>query len=375
MLKVELQSKKQSLWSTFKKAYLRSKNLKKIWKNLDKSNLSKDLVKTFDLYLNSESYNWSSKMWRHSITNHINALSDKPNKDTNWMIAQEYFYFKHFDDSIIENIYKQIDNNKINFGPGLFKKQKNLSHTDSIHHNLILLLLYEVLKKRNVFRYLSKLSELEVMSIINKPYLDIDNKKIVQDDLNSLLEYEEIEKLLNLLKVKNNKFLEIGAGSGRTAKTILSIKNNIKYVIADIPPAINISYENLKKIFPRKKISFAFEINDKKNLQNELEKNDVLFIFPHQLKLFKEKTFDIVLAIDCLHEMEKKIIKIYMSIFQQISNMIYFKVWEHSGLNYSFYEEHSVHNKNDYSINSNWKELLNKRCIYPSKYFELGYQF
>ena len=147
MLKVELQSKKQSLWSTFKKAYLRSKNLKKIWKNLDKSNLSKDLVKTFDLYLNSESYNWSSKMWRHSITNHINALSDKPNKDTNWMIAQEYFYFKHFDDSIIENIYKQIDNNKINFGPGLFKKQKNLSHTDSIHHNLILLLLYEVLKK------------------------------------------------------------------------------------------------------------------------------------------------------------------------------------------------------------------------------------
>ena len=375
MLKVELQSKKQSLWSTFKKAYLRSKNLKKIWKNLDKSNLSKDLVKTFDLYLNSESYNWSSKMWRHSITNHINALSDKPNKDTNWMIAQEYFYFKHFVDSIIENIYKQIDNNKINFGPGLFKKQKNLSHTDSIHHNLILLLLYEVLKKRNVFRYLSKLSELEVMSIINKPYLDIDNKKIVQDDLNSLLEYEEIEKLLNLLKVKNNKFLEIGAGSGRTAKTILSIKNNIKYVIADIPPAINISYENLKKIFPRKKISFAFEINDKKNLQNELEKNDVLFIFPHQIKLFKEKTFDIVLAIDCLHEMEKKIIKIYMSIFQQISNMIYFKVWEHSGLNYSFYEEHSVHNKNDYSINSNWKELLNKRCIYPSKYFELGYQF
>ena len=59
--------------------------------------------------------------------------------------------------------------------------------------------------------------------------------------------------------------------------------------------------------------------------------------FPHQIKLFEEKTFDIVLAIDCLHEMEKKIIKIYMSIFQKISNMIYFKVWEHSGLNYSFF--------------------------------------
>ena len=83
MLKVELQSKKQSLWSTFKKAYLRSKNLKKIWKNLDKSNLSKDLVKTFDLYLNSESYKLSSKFWRHLIMNHLNHMTKNDIKSYN----------------------------------------------------------------------------------------------------------------------------------------------------------------------------------------------------------------------------------------------------------------------------------------------------
>ena len=126
---------------------------------------------------------------------------------------------------------------------------------------------------------------------------------------------------------------------------------------------------------PNKNFATAFKLENQKDLNIALENNDILFIFPHQIKLFANKTFDIVLAIDCLHEMEKKIIEIYMSIFEQISTLLYFKVWEYSGLNYSFYERHSVHRKSDYSIKNNWKELLNQRCLYPSKYFELGYEF
>ena len=50
------------------------------------------------------------------------------------------------------------------------------------------------------------------------------------------------------IKSKKGRFLEIGAGAGRTAKAILSIKDTeeIKYVIADIPPAVNICLNNLK---------------------------------------------------------------------------------------------------------------------------------
>ena len=36
--------KRQSIWSTFKKAYLKSRNFEKFWNNLDKNNLPKDLV-------------------------------------------------------------------------------------------------------------------------------------------------------------------------------------------------------------------------------------------------------------------------------------------------------------------------------------------
>ena len=371
---MELQSKKQSFWSTFKKAYLKSRNLKKIWNKLDKSNLPSELVETFNLYLNSESYSWSAKHWRNNIINHLHLITNKKNENPNWIISKEYFYFDHFDDSIIDGLCREVKDKKINLDINLYKKHNNLSLTESLHYNLVLLLLYEAVKSRDVFNYLEKLVELELNSEIKKPSLVINDKKIVQDDLNSLLEFEQIEKLLKNIQKRKNIILEIGAGSGRTAKTVISILGNVKYVIADIPPAINLCINNLKKYFPNKNFATAFKLENQKDLNIALENNDILFIFPHQIKLFANKTFDIVLAIDCLHEMEKKIIEIYMSIFEQISTLLYFKVWEYSGLNYSFYERHSVHRKSDYSIKNNWKELLNQRCLYPSKYFELGYE-
>ena len=170
----------------------------------------------------------------------------------------------------------------------------------------------------------------------SNPPLLIEDKEIVQDDLNFLFEFEQIEKLLSNIQLRKNKILEIGAGSGRTAKAILSIMDNTKYIIADIPPSINLCINSLKKYFPDKNLATAFQVNNQKDLNIALEKNDILFIFPHQLKLFEKNTFYITLAIDCLHEMEKKIIKIYMSIFEDISTFLYFKIWEYSGPNYPF---------------------------------------
>ena len=51
---MELQSKKRSFWSTFKNAYLRSYNLKKFWNNLNKNKIEPELVKTFNLFIDSK---------------------------------------------------------------------------------------------------------------------------------------------------------------------------------------------------------------------------------------------------------------------------------------------------------------------------------
>jgi putative sugar O-methyltransferase len=373
--KNKFQAKKKSLWSTFKNAYLRQKNLKTFWNKLDKINLSKELIKTFNLYLNSESYNWTSKFWRHLTMLHIDLIASGKYKNYENILARNYFTWTEIDEDLIKDSCKAVQYSKINLNVNLFKKQDNLNFAGSMQHNLILLLLYENIKLKKVFKYLIQLNKFKKNNSVIENSLNIDGLEITQDNLNSLIEYEQIEKLLGKLSVKKNKFLEVGAGSGRTAKIILSINDKAKYVIADLPPAINVSFDNLKAYFPDKKIAKGFELDNQEDLNIALEKNDILFVFPHQIRFFPKKTFDISIAIDCLHEMEKKIIKDYMVNFEHVSKLLYFKVWEYAGLPYSFFQHYSVHRKEDYFIKDAWKEHLKERCLYPSKFFELGYEF
>ena len=373
--KNKLQAKKKSFWSTFKNAYLRQKNLKTFWSKLDKANLSEELIETFNLYLNSESYNWSSKYWRHLIMLHINLIASGKYKNYENIMARHYFTWTEVDEDLIKDSCKAIQHSKFNLNVNLFKKQDNLNFTGSINHNLILLLLYENIKLKKVSKYLNQLNKLKKNNSVIENSLNINGLEITQDNLNSLMEYEQIERLLGKLSVKKNRFLEVGAGSGRTATIILSINDNAKYVIADLPPAVNVSLDNLKTSFPNKKITKVFELNNQDDLNIALEKNDILFVFPHQIKFFPKKTFDISIAIDCLHEMEKRVIKDYMVNFEHVSKLLYFKVWEHAGLPYAFYQNYSVHKKDDYFIKDSWIEHFKERCIYPSKFFELGYEF
>ena len=88
---MKLQAKKKTIWSTFKNAYLRSKDLKSYWNKLEKKNLSKELIETINLYLNSESYKLSSKFWRHLIMNHLNHMTKNDIKSYNSLISQDYF--------------------------------------------------------------------------------------------------------------------------------------------------------------------------------------------------------------------------------------------------------------------------------------------
>ena len=299
---MKLKTKKKSLWGIFKNAYLRQRNLKKFWKRLDKTNLPKELIETFNLYLISASYNWTSKFWRHVIMLHLNLIATGKYKNYENIMAWHYFTSTEIEEDLIKSSCQEIQHNMINLKVNLFKKQDNLNWTGSINHNLILLLLYENIKSKKVFKYLSKIKKNDSM-VENS--LNIDGLEITQDNLNSLSEYEKIEGLLSKLGVKKKRFLEVGAGAGRTAKVILSINDDAKYVIVDLPPTINVSFNNIKASFPNKKVIKGFGLNEK-DLNAAFEKNDILFIFPHQLKLFKKNTFDITLAIDCLHEMEKK---------------------------------------------------------------------
>ena len=370
--KMELHQPK-SVWSTFKNAYLRRRDFRKFWKRLDKKNLPKDIINTTNLFVNSESYRWTSKFWRHLIINHYkHIINTSQSKDPLSVISQtDYAGFSFLDEFSVKNSCENLSD-KIELNIDLFKKHPEFSLTKSIHYNLVLLILYENIKSRKIFQNYDRLKK-DLYQQYN-PQLEVDGKIITQHMLLSLLEFEKIQ---SLIKSKNETLnvLELGAGYGRTANAIISLSNNIKYVIADFPPAIFFSKKNLSTYFPNKKIAACFNIKDKAEMMNMFQENDILFILPHQINLFDKKTFDISLAIGCLNEMEKNQISNYMKIFENYSNYLYFKVWEFSGLPYSFYKYYSVHRKSDYFVKETWKEHFKDRCIMPSNQFELGYEF
>ena len=144
-------------------------------------------------------------------------------------------------------------------------------------------------------------------------YLEIDNIKITHDKINSLFDYDSIKNIPDFKSF--NKVLEFGAGSGRTCEAILSIEKNLKYIICDIAPAIYISYKRLKLAFPDKKISLLIDVNDKTKLEEKIENSDIAFIFPHQLEILNKNSLDLILAIDCMHEMDKSTIQYYFKLF------------------------------------------------------------
>ena len=93
---------------------------------------------------------------------------------------------------------------------------------------------------------------------------------------------------------------------------------------------------------------------------------------PYLLNFLKQK-FDLLLAIDCLHEMNKETIKQYMDYANNNAKKIYFKVHQHAHVPFSF-NIMNVYKNEDYYINPRWKEILKKKSLFPSDDVECAYE-
>ena len=145
-------------------------------------------------------------------------------------------------------------------------------------------------------------------------------------------------------------------------------------MIADIPPTIFASMTNLKKHYPNLKIASALNLNNSNDLNHLIDENDVTFIFPHQLRQLGNKKFDLALMIGVSLEMEPRDIKRYMNFINTLSSNLYMKVFEFSGLPYSFYKFYRHNVKSDYFIHENWEELFNEVGTETDFMYHLGYK-
>ena len=350
-------------------------SLRKYWlKNKSTFNLDNDLKKMIDFFIQSKSYELMSNYWNYLNIENLKQIKEQNIENYSTTVARNYYTFVGVSDEQIEQSILNVQNTFISEKVNLYKKQINMSYTDSMKYNNLTYLLYLNLKKLELLDKLNYLSD-EGYLTYNDPFLEINGHNVSSDKINSIFDYENIDKFSSFSDKKN--ILEIGAGSGRTSQAIVTFNKDLKYTICDIPPALFISYERLKNVFKNKKIGLLYSLNEDE-LINEINNYDISFIMPHQLNFFKNKKFDLTIAIDCIHEMDKETIKKYFYNINRFSKLFYFSVWKKTSVPFSGILRRNSNNldyfSNDYQIPQNWDKLYEQDLIFPSNYISSGYQ-
>ena len=120
----------------------------------------------------------------------------------------------------------------------------------------------------------------------------------------------------------------------------------------------------------------AIDINTLGEIEKFIEKNDIIFLLPHQLKLLEKSSvkIQVFVAIDCLHEMDKKSIKFYMNYADKLCEYFYFKIWNETHVPYDFNNYLSATDEASYQINPNWEKVFKNRSIFPGNYFDFCFK-
>ena len=345
-------------------------------KNKYLGNIESELQFLTEQFIISKSYKLVSRYWHILSIKNYESLIAHGIKRYGTTIATNYFTFLNLRDEWVDKAHANIKNiDSLNLNAQIFKKQNNLNYQESITYNYLCLLLYYNLKLTNSFKYLKKLKDVAYLGF-DDPSIKIDEFNITTDKLSSLFDYDQINKAFNFQKIKT--ILEIGAGSGRTSEAIMSINDNLNYVVCDIIPSIYISYKRLKTVFPNKKISLLVGIKNKEELEKNIKSNDVSFIFPHQLEILSNNLFDLVIAIDCIHEMDKDTIQYYFHLINKLTPNFYTSIWKQTKLPYSktFFSKTNRldYDKGDYNIPGHWENNFKENLVFPSNYLSLGFK-
>jgi len=194
---------------------------------------------------------------------------------------------------------------------------------------------------------------------------------VSQDLGNSLLEFDTFEQAIP--PMHSSTILELGAGYGRTAYTILSLRPQVKYIVVDIPPALWVAERYLSAVFPDKRIFPYRDFDRFDSIAEEFSKAQIAFFLASQLSSIPEESVDLVINISSLHEMRKDQIDFYFGQFGRIlkpGGHTYIKEWKIGKVLF----EGITLSEADYRPPSGWTEILRRTARVQTKFFEAIYK-
>lgn len=203
--------------------------------------------------------------------------------------------------------------------------------------------------------------------IVNpRPGMDVS-----QDLGNSLIEFDAFEQVIPA--EGPSTILELGAGYGRNAYTILSLRPQVKYLIVDIPPALWVAERYLSTIFPDKRIFRYRDFDHFDSIAEEFSKAQIAFFLASQLSMIPPECVDLIINISSLHEMRKDQIDFYFGQFGRIlkpGGHTYIKEWKVGKVLF----EGITLSEADYRPPADWHKVLNRTARVQTKFFESLYK-
>lgn len=259
-----------------------------VWWNQFKltSHLDEDLVIMMDSFIDSEGFKGMSKYWNYLNKKNLTQLSEQGLENFKQTVATNYYtWVNGINQGFGQNFLRDLEKYELAVPVNqIAKKHDLLDISESILFNTMTVLLYNYVS--STFPGIIENCEEEALG--NSPYININGKKVSQDVLNSSIEYMAIQEGTD---EGASKFLEIGAGSGRTAEFFLKKHSSIQYVICDIVPALYISQYYLSNVFPDRSVFRFRDFEDFSDIKDEFEKSQIAFIMPHQLEKLPKKIF------------------------------------------------------------------------------------
>ena len=307
-----------------------------------------------------------SKYWIALNKKNVAQLLDTGFENFKQTIALNYFTWLVDEDNL------QVKFLKNNLSPEIVdcarkkakasKKHSLFTARKSRLYNFMTFMLWKYAEQQVGKQILDKLEE---PLLGNPPAMELENRSISQDLANSALEFQSLSEgtgdFDNIETV-----LELGAGSGRTAYVLLCLKPHIRYIIVDIPPALYVSERYLSEVFPERKIFRFREFSDFSEIQDEFYSSEIIFLMPGQMKYLPDKSVDLFLAIDCLHEMRLEQIDFYFNVVDRLAKRFYFTCFKSTPIPY---EDVTIEEK-DYPVRAHWQRVFWRIRRVQNNFFE-----
>lgn len=197
----------------------------------------------------------------------------------------------------------------------------------------------------------------------------IGNVSVTQDLCHSIGEYYAF--IPRMIQKPMRNVGELGAGYGRLGFLALAAREDVRYHVIDIPPALYVSQSYLSEVFPGLPIFRFTDFRRFEDVRAEMLRSRLVFLEPQQLSLLPDDYFDGFCTISSLAEMTGAQVEEYTRQIDRLcAGVFYTKQWE---VAYNPFDQVTIR-EGDYPVPSRWTLLMRRNAIVPRRMFERVYQ-